>query len=39
MKFRRLAVLLVVTCMLGLFAGQAAFAATKIVKFDVPGCE
>ena len=39
MKFRRLAIFLVVACMLGLFAGQAAFAATKIVKFDVPGCE
>jgi hypothetical protein len=36
MKRIRLTVFLLVTCMLFLLAGQTAFGATKIVKFQVP---
>lgn len=39
MKGLRLTLFLVIACMLFLLAGQTAFGATKIVKFQVPSCE
>jgi len=39
MKSMRLAVFLVMACMLVLLASQTAFGAIKIVKFTVPACE
>jgi hypothetical protein len=39
MKYQRFTILLVAACMLVLFAGEAAFGATKIVKLTVPGCQ
>ena len=39
MKGLKLTLLLVVACMLFLLAGQTAFGATKIVKFQVSGCD
>lgn len=39
MKSWRLSIFLVMVCMFFLLAGQTAFGATKIVKFNVPSCE
>ena len=39
MKTQKLAFCLVIVCMLVLLAGQTVFAAKRIVKFNVPGCE
>jgi len=39
MKSRKLAILLVIACMLVLLADQTALGATKIVKLTVPGCQ
>jgi hypothetical protein len=39
MKTWRLTIFLVMACTLVLLASQTAFAATKIVKFNVPSCE
>jgi hypothetical protein len=39
MKGWRLTIFLVMACTLVLLASQTAFAATKIVKFSIPGCE
>ena len=39
MKTLRLTICLVMVCTLVLLAGQSAFGAIKIVKFNVPSCE
>jgi hypothetical protein len=39
MKGRTLAIFLVIASALFLLAGQTAFGAIKIVKFNVPSCE
>jgi hypothetical protein len=39
MRRSRFIISLVLACVLVLLAGQSAFAAIKIVKFNVPGCE
>ncbi len=39
MKSRKVALYAVMTCLLFLLAGQTAFGAIKIVKFNVPSCE
>ena len=39
MKLGRFVIPLMIACVLFLLAGQSGFAATKIVKFNVPGCE
>jgi len=39
MKIRRLVIFVAMACMLTVLAGQTAFAAIRIVKFNVPSCE
>ncbi len=39
MKNAKIAMFLVIACTLFLLAGQSAFGAIKIVKFNVPSCE
>jgi len=39
MKVRKRTFFLAMTCILVLLASQTAFAAIRIVKFNVPSCE